>query len=133
MNNNIKIPKSRFVSEKIFSAGENFINIIDSENNNYLISIDKEYVFGYAQTYKSNKFDIQWDDRTQDKDSTDLINDFVRTNVAKFKPGFMEIRDVESTFPYKTESGGNNFQVRNKQPADSNIVVPAGPLVVCRI
>ncbi len=133
MNNNVKIPKSRFVNEKIFSAGENFINIIDSENNNYLISIDKEYVFGYAQTYKSNKFDIQWDDRTQDKDSTDLINDFIRTNVAKFKPGFSEIRNVKSTLPYKTESGGNNFQVRNNPPADSNIVVPAGPSVFCRI
>jgi hypothetical protein len=132
MNNNVKVPRSRFVEQKVFNAGEQFVNVRDADGNEYLIRIDKQFVFGYIDTYMSNKFDIKWDDRTTDRNTTDLINDFIRTQVPNFKPSFMEIRDVESTFPYKIEGGGNNFEVREKQPADSQIVVPQGPTVICR-
>jgi len=132
MNNNVKVPRSRFVEQKVFNAGEQFVNVRDADDNEYLIRIDKQFVFGYIDTYMSNKFDIKWDDRTTDRNTTDLINDFIRTQVSNFKPSFMEIRDVESTFPYKIEGGGNNFEVREKQPVDSQIVVPQGPTVICR-
>lgn len=132
MNNNIKIPRTRFVSQKVFHAGEHFVNVTDSTGNEYLIRVDKQYVFGYADTYMSNKFDIQWDDRTTDINTTNLINDFIRTQVKNFKPSFMEIRNVDSTFPYKLEGGDNNTELRGEQPADSSIVTPQGPTVICR-
>lgn len=133
MNNNVKIPITRYVDQKVFAGGEQFVRVSNSDGVEYLIRIDKQFVFGYTETYKSNKFDINWDDRTADKSTTDLINDFIRTHVPKFKPSFMEIRDVNSIFPYTLESGGNNFSVRETQPESSNIVVPQAPSVVCRI
>ena len=130
MNESIKVPKSRFVNQNIFDAGEQFISLTDSENRNYLIRVDKQFTFGQVSTYMSNKFDIQWDDSKVSDPS--VINGFIRDNVDSFKPSFMELRDVKSILPYTIVSDGNSSTVRTIPSENDNIVVPSGPNVICR-
>jgi hypothetical protein len=133
MDENIKIPRSRFINQKVFNAGENFINLKDSDGKDYLIQVDKQFLFGSVNTYMSNKFDIEWDDRTVNKKDSTLIESFIRDNVANFKPSFMELRDIKSNLPYKLESGSNGQNIRGNISNDDNIVVSAPPtIVVCR-
>ncbi len=131
MNNIIKIPKTRYMVRKLHADSGNYISVTDVNNGNHLIEIDKQFVFGYVQTYMSNKFDIEWDDRTTNRNTTNLIGDFIKEQVSNFKPSFMEIRDVKSNIPYKVESSNNNKEVRPASD-DENIVVPQGPRVINR-
>jgi hypothetical protein len=108
MDNNIKVPRLRFVDQKIYSGGEHFIKVIDSNGVEYLVRIDEQFVYGSTKVYKSNKFDVEWNDITSDKESTDLINDFITTNIKTVKPAFMELRNVIPSLPYKLESGDNS-------------------------
>ena len=132
MNNNVVIPQSRFIEQKIFNAGEHFIGVKDLNGKDSLIRIDDSFLFGINTTYMSNKFDIKWDDRLTDSKTTNLINDFIRSNVPNFKPSFMEMRNIESVYPYKVESGSNSDGIRNTTSSNDNVVVPQSPTVVCR-
>lgn len=102
------IPRKRYVSQSIYEGGESLILTQDQDGNVYLLQIDKQYTYGYDQFYPSNKFDIQWDDRVVNRTNTEYIQDFIDSNVRKFKPNYMEIRNVESQFPYKLEIDNNN-------------------------
>jgi hypothetical protein len=132
MNERFKSPRRRFIDQGIYHAGNYYVNVKDSNNVKYLIELNEQYVFGLINAYMSNKFDIKWDDSTVDRKNVDLINEFIRTHIDKFKPSFMELRNAYPTLPYVVEGGGNNFTVRDKQPESSQIVVPQSPSNVCR-
>jgi hypothetical protein len=112
MNENIKVPRLRFINQKIYVGGEHFVKVIDSNNVEYLVRIDKQFVFGSTDVYKSNKFDMTWNDVSVNKNNTQIINDFIKTNISKIKPAFMEIRDINPSLSYKMESGDNTSTTR---------------------
>lgn len=130
MNSIIQIPETRYTQRKLHKDSGNYISVTDLDGNNHLVEIDKHFVFGFVETYMSNKFDINWNDSSLDKKSTDLVNGFIRNHVAKFKPSFMEIRNIQPLLPYKVEVSNNSSLRPNAN--NGNIVVQKGPQVICR-
>jgi hypothetical protein len=92
----------KFSKQKLFDSGE--ITIVTQKNSDIFITLINNIVrFGNSQTYKSNYFDIEFDDITVKKQEMPKVQEFIRENAGLFKPGFMEIRDVKSLYDYKLE------------------------------
>jgi len=102
------IGQKRHVTQKIYSSGESFVYTEEEDGTRSLVEITKQTPFGITQMYKSNKFNIEWDDSRQGVSDTDAINEFIRTEVRKIKPAYMEINNITSKYPYKIESNNNH-------------------------
>lgn len=103
MNKFSKTYGYRFIDQKVFNAGEN-IMYLQRDNEKYMIQIDYQYMYGYKNVYKSNKFDVLFDDRAIGPDQMPAYESFINDNVALFKPDFMTIRKVGSKYDYRLES-----------------------------
>jgi hypothetical protein len=93
----------RFTDQRIFNAGEN-IMYLQRNNDKYLVQIDYQYMYGVTQIYKSNKFDVVFDDRLTTPETTPYYETFIGESVGLFKPDFMTINKVRSKFNYRLES-----------------------------
>jgi hypothetical protein len=103
MNKFDTIYNLRFLDQKIFNAGENIV-YLQKNNEKYLIQIDYQYMTGYINTYKSNKFNIEYDDRKVIPEQMDVLESFIREYGELFKPDYMSISKVRSKFNYRLES-----------------------------
>lgn len=101
------INKKRHITQKIFSSGESFV-FTEESGIRSLIEITKQTPFGITPMYKSNNFNIEWDDSKQGTKNTDAMNGFIKTEIRKIKPAYMEINKVTSKYPYKLESNNNH-------------------------
>jgi len=110
MDSAYTITQKRHVSQKVFSNGESYIYTVDNEGIRTLVKINKQTPFGSTQLFKSNKFNIEWNDIEYDATNTDSINSFIASEIKKFKPSFMEINKINSQLPYKLESDNNHKQ-----------------------
>jgi hypothetical protein len=122
----VRIPRNRFVSQNIFNGGEAYITTKDSNNQESLIFINRQYQFGVDQIYKSNYFDIEWDDRLSNRDTTNSINEFIEENIKHFKPDYMTLRKAKGRFPYKLETDNNN-ETRGASSNNGLIIGPQSP------
>lgn len=96
------ISRLRYTDVRIFNGGE---ALVLGRNELYFLNqINKQYMFGNESIYKSNKFDIYYDDIDVVIDREESVADFIKTNVKLFAPGFMEIRNVSSSNPADIES-----------------------------
>lgn len=94
---------NRYDSQKIFNSGE---ALVVTNNNNVIniTQINDIYPLGFTDLYKSNKFDVEYDDRAVHRKEAPNVNEFIEDTVRLFKPAYMEIRDVKSKFDYKLEA-----------------------------
>jgi hypothetical protein len=123
MDEVVRIPSNRFVDQKLFEGGESYIWTKNASGQEVLEFIDRQYQFGYGNFYKSNKFDVAWDDRQFDREETEDVNEFISEAVRQFKPNYMEIRDTKSIYNYRLETENNN-EIRGSR-GSGNIVIPA--------
>lgn len=88
------INRLRYDTTMVYNGGE---AIIVSQNNdkNFITQIDKAYMIGNLELYKSNKFDVYYDDSGVVRSREDKVKQFIKDNVKLFAPGFMEIRDIK--------------------------------------
>lgn len=93
----------RFNSNQIYDGGEAIV-VASNENGTFTLQLDKQYFFGNSQIYKSNQFDIAYDDRQVHRNREEDVNDFVRDSVDFFRPGTMTLRDIKGIFPLKIEA-----------------------------
>jgi hypothetical protein len=93
----------RFVDQKIFNVGENII-YLQKQDEKYLVQIDYQYMYGVSKIYKSNKFDVAFDDRTVTPESMEYYESFIGESISLFKPDYMTINKVRSKFDYRLES-----------------------------
>jgi hypothetical protein len=61
-------------------------------------------MYGFKNVYKSNKFDVAFDDREVDPSQMQIWDSFMREYVGQFKPDFMTINKVRSKFNYRLET-----------------------------
>ena len=54
--------------------------------------------------FKSNVFDVAFDDIVVNKKDRPNVVSFIKENTRLFKPAFMEIRNIKSIHDYKLES-----------------------------
>jgi hypothetical protein len=102
MDEFVDISRLRYTDIRIFDGGE---ALVLGRNDNYFLNqINKQYLYGNQPLYKSNKFDIYYDDINVDIDREETVTDFIKTNVKLFAPGFMEIRNVSSSDPADIEA-----------------------------
>ena len=102
------INQKRHTTQKIFSSGESVVYTEEANNVRSLVEITKQTPFGVLSMYKSNKFNVQWDDSQQGVDNTDAMNEFIKSEIRKIKPAYMEINEITSKYPYKLESNNNH-------------------------
>lgn len=102
------INQKRHTVQKIFSSGESFIYTEEANGIRSLVEVTKQTPFGTLQMYKSNNFNVQWDDSNQGVDNTDAMNEFIKSEIRKIKPAYMEINKITSKYPYKIESNNNH-------------------------
>jgi len=102
------INQRRHILQKIFSSGESFVYTEEENGNRSMVEITKHTPFGVTTMYKSNKFNVEWDDSTYGTDNTEAINEFIKSEVRKIKPAYMEINKITSKYPYKLESNNNH-------------------------
>jgi len=102
MNKFITTYGYRFTDQKMFNAGENML-FLQHNDEKYLVQIDYQYMYGFTNVYKSNKFDIAFDDRQVTSDQMPVWESFMREFVGQFKPDFMTINKVRSKFNYRLE------------------------------
>jgi hypothetical protein len=106
MDEFIDISRLRYTDVSIYDGGE---ALVLGRNGNYFLNqINKQYLFGNQPLYKSNKFDIYYDDIDVHMDREQTVTDFISTNVKLFAPGFMEIRKVSSSDPANIDSNQSN-------------------------
>jgi hypothetical protein len=103
MDDFIKESINRFSSQKVFDAGETVL-MTQKDANIYLTLINTIVRFGNSKFYKSNYFDVEFNDLLVSKDEMPKIQEFIADNVKLFKPSYMEIRDVKSLYDYKLET-----------------------------
>lgn len=99
----------RYTFSKIFNVGEGML-VQTNENGTFMLQLDKQYMFGLANLYKSNSFDIEYDDHNVSRQREEYVTSFVIDQVKEFKPAFMEIRKVDSINRYKIESNNSEAQ-----------------------
>lgn len=92
----------RFVDQKIYNAGENIL-FLQHDNQKYLVQIDYQYMYGFKNVYKSNKFDVAFDDRQIGQTQMPIWESFINEYVGQFKPDFMTINKIRSKFDYRLE------------------------------
>jgi hypothetical protein len=92
----------RFNDQKIFNSGENVL-FLQRDNDKYLLQIDYQYMYGYKNIYKSNKFDVAYDDRNIDQSQMSILENFMGEYVDQFKPDYMTINKIRSKFNYTLE------------------------------
>lgn len=97
----------RYLTNTIFDVGEGML-VEKNANGIFMIQLDKQYMFGILNLYKSNQFDVKYDDYGVDRHRAESVKDFIVSQSEGFKPGFMEIRNVESIHPYKIESNNSD-------------------------
>ena len=102
MDTFITQPALRYTNINIFNGGEALV--LGQNENYYLNQIDKLYTYGNVDIYKSNKFDVYYNDINVDNAREQNVNNFIATNVKLFAPGFMEIRNISSSDPANIES-----------------------------
>lgn len=96
----------RYTFSKIFDVGEGML-VQTNENGTFMLQLDKQYMFGLANLYKSNSFDIKYDDHNVSRQRQEYVTNFVTDQIKEFKPAFMEIRKVDSINQYKIESNNS--------------------------
>ncbi len=102
MDEFVDISRLRYTDVSIYDGGE---ALVLGRNGNYFLNqINKQYLFGNQSLYKSNKFDIYYDDIDVHMNREQAVSDFISTNVKLFAPGFMEIRNVSSSDPANIDS-----------------------------
>jgi hypothetical protein len=94
---------NRFASQKVFDVGESVL-MTRKDEKVYLTLINNIVRFGNSKYYKSNYFDVEFDDLAVSKSEMPKIQEFINENVKLFKPSFMEIRDIKSLYDYKLET-----------------------------
>ena len=87
------INRLRYDNTMVYNGGEAII-VSQNDSVNTITQIDKQYMLGNANLYKSNKFDVAYDDSGVRREREQKVKDFIATNVKLFAPGFMEIRDI---------------------------------------
>jgi hypothetical protein len=97
----------RYTTNNIFDVGEGMLVEKDA-NGIFMIQLDKQYMFGIKNLYKSNQFDIKYNDYNVDRHRAPYVKDFIVSQAANFRPAFMEIRNVDSIHPYKIESNNSD-------------------------
>jgi hypothetical protein len=93
----------RFNHSRVFDIGETIV-VSEIGDNVYLTEISNIARFGDTKLYKSNYFDIEFDDQIVTKKEMGNVTDFIKENTRLFKPAHMEIRDIRSIKDYKLES-----------------------------
>jgi hypothetical protein len=94
MDKLVTINRLRYDNTMVYNGGEALI-VSQNKGINYITQIDKHYMLGNAKLYKSNKFDIYYDDSQVSRIREDAVKTFITDNVKRFAPGFMEIRDIK--------------------------------------
>lgn len=94
---------NRFDSQRIFNSGEALV-VTNNNNNINITQINDIYPLGFTDLYKSNKFDVEYDDRVVHRKEAPNVNEFIEDTVRLFKPAYMDIRVVKSKFDYKLEA-----------------------------
>jgi hypothetical protein len=94
MDKLLTINRLRYDSSMVYNGGEAII-VSRNGTKSYVTQVDKLYMFGNAELYKSNKFDVYYDDADVNRSREDKVKEFISTNVKRFAPGFMEIRDIK--------------------------------------
>lgn len=103
MNGLLKQNVMRYDDQKVFTAGEGVVSVSNS-NGNFLIQLDRQYPFGIPKLYKSNYFDLEYDDRRVVRDREEEVADFLTYHTKYLSPSYMEIRKVKSLYPLLSES-----------------------------
>jgi hypothetical protein len=107
-------PRLSFSSGKIFKMGDPVVYEKSFGNELKLSRIDKEYFFGLAQVYKSNRFIVKIDIDSLDEDEllfnteyADSFKNFLKDVITIFKPGYTEVNDIKPSdiSIYETTSG----------------------------
>jgi hypothetical protein len=93
MNKISTINRLRYDSTVVYNGGEAMIVSINS-GNNYISQVNKQFMLGNREIYKSNKFDVSFDDANISRNREEKVKDFIKTNVKLFAPAFMEIHDI---------------------------------------
>lgn len=103
MNSFYQKPITRFDAHKIFNSSETIV-VTKKDDEINITQIDRTYNFSEQPVYKSNKFDIEYDDRDVERLEKPNVDKFIEETAKLFKPATMEIRDIKSKFDYKVES-----------------------------
>jgi hypothetical protein len=93
MNKITTINRLRYDNINVYDGGEAII-VSQNNGNSYVSEIGKQYFFGNMKLYKSNYFDVNYDDSGVSRQREESVNDFIKTNVKLFSPAFMEIRNI---------------------------------------
>lgn len=93
---------NRYNDCRVFDIGETVVST-EENNNVYLTQIDNIVRFGQTDMFKSNKFDIAFDDIVVEKTEMSNVVSFIKDNTRLFKPAYMDIREVRSKYDYKLE------------------------------
>ena len=94
---------NRFSYCKVYDVGETVVSV-ENNVNVYLSQIDNTVRFGQVDMFKSNMFDVAFDDIVVNKKDRPNVINFIKENTRLFKPAFMEIRNIKSIHDYKLES-----------------------------
>jgi hypothetical protein len=97
MNNLVQDVSYSLSSENIFNAGEEIV-AVKKDDKNHILQINNSYNFGKTVLYKSNSFDVLYDDRNVTYQNEEYINNFIYSTVKKMCPSLMEIRNIKSIY-----------------------------------
>jgi hypothetical protein len=106
MNKLVNINRLRYDGTMVFNGGEALI-VSRNDGKTYVTQVDKQYMLGNSKLYKSNKFDIYYDDAKINRNREPMVEEFITSNVKLFTPAFMQIRGVQPMNQLLVESNSS--------------------------
>jgi hypothetical protein len=94
MDSFIKEPYVRYAKQAIYNAGEPIV-YCKNPNGEFIIEMDKFYMFGNSQLYRSNVIDIGYNDYGVGRNRQDQVEGYIKEQSQRFIPGNMEIRNIK--------------------------------------
>lgn len=110
-----------FNTGKIFNDGEPIVYEKHLDDSISLTKINKEYMYGIAKVYKSNKFNIDLDLPAEetllfDENTKNDFVDFIKATADIYKPSYTEINKIKPSGIEILEAGENYMgQTTNKR------------------
>jgi hypothetical protein len=111
-----------FNDGKIFNAGEPVVYEKTLDNEIRLTQIEKEYMFGIAKIFKSQKFNLNFDvenleepELFLDTENKEDFEKFIRDAAQIFKPSYTEINEIKPFNISVLESGEGNMGTTNNR------------------
>ena len=111
-----------FTDGRIYNSGEPVIFEKTDNGDLRLTQIDKEYMYGIAQIFRSHKFNLNFDvenlsepDLYFDDDKKEEFETFIRDSVDVFKPSYTELNQIKPFGIDVLEAGGGSMGLSNNR------------------